>query len=131
MNNTCPCGKTMAYKKCCGRYLDGGEFAKTPEKLMRSRYCAYALGGYGDYLLSTWLPATADAAGLNADELSQKNMDWLGLRVISSSQHGDTGRVEFQADYKAPGSDQTQTMHEISEFTRINGRWLYISGAVT
>ncbi len=97
---------------------------------MRSRYCAYALGGYGEYLLSTWLPATA--IGLTVADLSQKSVDWQKLEVIASSQKGDSGTVEFKAWFKpAPDQDDLESMHEVSEFVRIKSRWFYVGGAVS
>ena len=99
---------------------------------MRSRYTAYALGSLGDYLLSTWFPITA--RGLTAEQLSEKKYQWRKLDVLHRSQQGDEGTVEFKA-YFAPltdnkGSDTIEVMHEISEFRRIAGKWLYVGGRV-
>ncbi len=96
---------------------------------MRSRFAAYALGGYGEYLIATWLPASAQ--GLTAAELSEKTIDWQRLTVISSSQQGDNGIVEFKAWFhKSPDSDEIEFMHEISDFVRIQSRWFYVGGKV-
>lgn len=130
MKKICPCGSTKEYDQCCGRFLDAGELAKTPEQLMRSRFSAYALGGYGQYLLATWFPATA--RGLTVPELSRKSVDWQRLEVLAKSQSGEDGMVEFKAYFKdGKGNDALETMHEISEFKRINGRWLYVGGRVS
>ena len=97
---------------------------------MRSRFSAYALGGYGEYLISTWLPASAQ--GLTISELSKKNFDWQCLEVISSSQQGDKGTVEFKAWFSSsPESEDQECMHEISEFVRIKSRWFYVGGRVS
>ena len=127
---SCICGKPQPFAKCCDRFLSGKKNAKTPEQLMRSRFSAYALGGYGEYLLSTWFPASA--MGLTASKLSKKTVEWQRLEVISSSQKGDNGTVEFNAWFnKLPSSDEMEIMHEISEFVRIQSRWLYVGGKVT
>lgn len=94
---------------------------------MRSRYSAYALGGYGEYLLNTWFPATAQ--GLSALALSSREFDWEKLEVLSSSQHGDEGNVEFKAWYRKDGGEP-QVQHEKSVFQRIGGRWYYVGGEV-
>lgn len=94
---------------------------------MRSRYCAYALGGYGDYLLRTWFPATA--AGLSVPGLSQRTVNWNGLEVLGKSQTGDDGMVEFIAHFTDAEGKQ-QAMHEKSIFKRVHGRWLYVGGEV-
>ncbi len=126
---SCICGKPKSFAKCCGRFLSGKQNAKTPEQIMRSRFSAYALGGYGEYLISTWLPVSAQ--GMTASELSEKTVNWQRLKVISSSQQGDNGTVEFKAwFYKSPNSEDMEVMHEISEFVRIQSRWLYVGGRV-
>lgn len=127
---SCICGKPQPFAKCCDRFLSGKQNAKTPEQLMRSRFSAYALGGYGDYLLSTWFPASA--MGLTASALSKKTVEWQRLEVISSSQKGDNGTVEFNAWFnQSPNSDEIEMMHEVSEFVRIQSRWLYVGGKVS
>ncbi len=125
--NKCPCGSDKAFVQCCGRFLVAGERAKTPEQLMRSRYSAYALGGYGDYLLATWFPATAK--GLDPVDLSQKHLQWCRLEVLDKSQKGDEGMVEFRAYHTGAGGSE-QVMHEKSSFTRVAGRWFYVGGEV-
>ena len=96
---------------------------------MRSRYCAYALGGHGDYLMTTWLPATS--IGLSEQELSEKTVDFERLEVISSSQKGDNGTVEFKAWFTSKETGKPEAMHEISEFVRIKSRWYYVGGQVS
>lgn len=127
---SCICGKPKPFAKCCDRFLSGKQSAKTPEQLMRSRFSAFALGGYGEYLISTWLPASAKR--LTVSELSEKTVNWQRLKIISSSQRGDNGVVEFKAwFYKSSNSDEMEVMHEISEFVRIQSRWFYVSGRVS
>jgi len=91
---------------------------------MRSRYSAFALGGYGEYLLATWRLSGASAA-----ELSIKSTEWVGLEIVSKSQKGDQGFVEFKAFYLDKGGVKNMH-HEKSEFERINGRWFYLCGEV-
>jgi len=125
----CVCGSGKVFEACCGRFLLGAAVAKTPEQLMRSRYAAYALGGYGEYLMATWFPASAQ--GLTVEALSEKTLDWRGLTVLSSSQQGDKGTVEFTAKFcSSPESDDMEIMHEVSEFVRIQSRWFYVGGEV-
>ncbi len=95
---------------------------------MRSRYAAYALGGYGDYLLTTWFAATASA--LTAEALSEKTVAWAGLEVLASEQTGDKATVEFKACYREPDKPELQTLHETSVFQRTAGRWFYVGGEV-
>jgi SEC-C motif domain protein len=128
MTDSCICCRKKPFDKCCGRFLTAGQQAKTPEQLMRSRYAAYALGGYGEYLLATWFSATS--AGLPATDLSEKNIEWVKLEVLSSNQTGDKATVEFNAFYKEPSHSEIQIMHEISVFQRASGHWLYVGGEV-
>ncbi len=94
---------------------------------MRSRYTAYALGNYGEYLLATWLPETSK--GLTAASLSEKNLEWVKLEILNSRQKGNEGTVEFKAYYKTD-DEELNILHEMSSFRRIERRWYYIGGDV-
>ncbi len=123
----CACGKQKPLSKCCGQFLTFKKKAKTPEQLMRSRFTAYALGGHGEYLMSTWLETSAKS--LTALALSEKTVDWQRLEIISSTQAGGKGTVEFKAWFcESRNSDTLECMHEISEFVRIKSCWFYVSG---
>lgn len=92
---------------------------------MRSRYTAYVLQQY-DYLLKTWHPDTRPP-GLDSDP--EHFIKWLELDVIATHAGGindEQGDVEFVARYKLNG--RAQRLHELSHFTRINGRWFYVYG---
>ena len=128
MASLCACNSQKLFDVCCGRFLSGSEKAKTPEQLMRSRYSAYALGNYGEYLLHTWFPPTA--RGLTAETLSQRSCEWMGLEVIAKEQTGDQGMVEFKAGFRDENGVH-QVMHEKSVFQRIGGSWLYVGGEVS
>ncbi len=127
MSNPCICGSQRLFSDCCQPLLSGKVQAKTPESLMRSRYSAYALGGYGKYLLATWFPPMAK--DLNVDDLSKVSQQWCGLNIVDTDVSGDDGSVEFKASYKY--EDTIIVMHEKSVFKRIAGRWFYIGGEVS
>lgn len=123
----CPCRKkseTVAYEACCGRYHAGAATATAPEALMRSRYAAFALGK-ADYLLATWHPTTRPKElRIDPDE------HWMSLRIVEArtAADGRTGTVEFVARWRAGGT--TRTLHEVSRFEHVAGRWLYVAGEV-
>ena len=127
MIELCPCCSGKKYADCCGRFLDSGSNAKTAEQLMRSRFTAYAMGGYGNYLMNTWL--NAEAIGLNPALLNVTDGDWYQLEIITKSQTGNTAEVEFKAYYRDTSGSE-QVLHERSEFQRIDGRWLYLQGQI-
>ncbi len=127
MTEKCICCSGKPADACCGLLLSQEAFAKTPVQLMRSRYSAYALGGYGDYLLATWLPSMCK--GLSSTELSVRSVDWVSLEIVDKSQQGNNGYVEFKAVFlNKDGNEETQ--REKSVFRRINGRWYYVGGEV-
>ena len=119
----CPCGKAKPLDQCCGRFHSGNQYAKTPEQLMRSRYSAYALGDLGEYLLKTWHPAMIK--NLTEENLSKKSCEWLKLEILSKTQNGDEGTVEFKA-YFIDDNGNENTLYENSCFQRVAGRWLYL-----
>ena len=117
----CPCGSGQVYENCCQAF-HLGEPAPTPERLMRSRYTAYAMG-LEDYLLDTWHPQhRPEKLGL-----AQEQSQWLGLEILRAPEAtGDEGRVEFLARYRING--RAHRLHEISRFQREAGRWFYLDG---
>jgi SEC-C motif domain protein len=127
MRDICLCDSGKPFKKCCERFLNGSTNATTPKQLMRSRYTAYALGNYGEYLLATWLPDTSK--GLTAASLSKKNLGWVKLEVLDSHQKGNEGMVEFKAYYKTEDGE-LNIFRERSSFQRIDRRWYYVEGDV-
>ena len=127
ITNDCPCGSSKPFKQCCERFLNGSAVTATPKQLMRSRYTAYALGNYGEYLMATWLPESSK--GHTAVSLSEKNNEWVKLEILNSQQKADEGMVEFNAYYKVDDGS-LNILHEKSTFRRIDGRWYYVEGEV-
>ena len=123
-DRACPCGSGMDYDACCGPLLRGTARAETAEQLMRSRYCAHALGE-ADHLFRTWHPRTRPA-----DVGTDPHLRWSGLTVLSTEAGGaydDEGVVEFEARWESPrGSGH---LRERSRFVRRAGRWVYLDGA--
>ena len=127
--NHCPCGAAAIYAKCCGRW-HAGDAAPDAEKLMRSRYAAYAMK-LDDYVLATWHESTRPH-GLDKATASEKPSAPNFIR-LEIKHHHSTGvnmaTVEFVAWYKAGG--RAFRMHEISRFVREHGRWWYLDGEVS
>ena len=90
---------------------------------MRSRYSAWVLAD-DSYLRSSWHPQTCPAE-IDVDPRQR----WLGLRIRACAAGGpddDLGTVEFVARYKIDG--RGHRLHELSEFVRHQGRWVYLRG---
>ncbi|MCH9613190.1 MAG: hypothetical protein SP1CHLAM54_01870 [Chlamydiia bacterium] len=109
---TCPCGSGKLYTSCCGPFHSGETLPETPEKLMRSRYSAFAKMKKG-YLAKTM----RDPIG----ELDP-NIHWERLEIIRA----EGNIVEFIAHYRI--GNQIGQMHEVSEFAKINEKWIYLQG---
>jgi SEC-C motif-containing protein len=124
----CPCGRGVGYDECCGPFHRGAAAAPTAERLMRSRYCAFALGDAG-YLLRTWHRQTRPA------QLVLPTGDrWLGLTVLASSGGGlldAEGTVEFVARVERAnpsGPTRVSRQREVSRFRREQNEWRYLDG---
>lgn len=126
-NSPCPCQSAKAphacYAECCRPYLEGSAEAETAEKLMRSRYTAYALGNL-DYIKRSWHPDT-----LPPDLRLVPGQSWVRLaikRTEDGRENHNTGVVEFVAISKRNG--RARRMHEVSTFEKLGGRWVYVCG---
>jgi len=124
----CPCGSGLDYSACCEPFIKGESEPETAEKLMRSRYTAYATVNV-DYLHASLHPDHQADHDLNAARKWAADSDWLGLEILSTTagDEGDeTGVVEFKASYREKG--KVRQLHEISRFQKVNGRWTYVDG---
>lgn len=126
MSDLCPCGKDKPYSECCRIYHQNRQSPATAESLMRSRYCAFALG-LSDYLSQTWCSVTRPG-----DLDLEPDMRWLKLSVLHCQKGGLTdqdGIVEFKAYYRYQGQDGY--LHEVSRFRRNEtGKWCYLDGTI-
>lgn len=118
-NNPCPCGSSLAYPTCCGVYISGEKQAPSPEALMRSRYTAFCLQDLA-YIRKTWHKETLPE--LSQDEPSQ----WVGLEILGVGEDNDIGQVEFRAKLIYDG--KLEILHELSDFEKVDGCWVYHSG---
>lgn len=124
----CPCGSGAAFSECCEPFIKGDALPETAEKLMRSRYSAYATVNV-EYLHSTLHPDHQADHDKNAARKWAAESDWVSLEIISTSKGGaddNQGIVEFRANYRDKGINKS--LHEISRFEKVDGRWTYVDG---
>ena len=123
---SCPCGTNQEYLSCCGLYINKDLLADSPEKLMRSRYSAYTLGKIA-YIQKTMRGKAL--LGFNPKDAARwsRHVKWLGLRVLKVTPEDENrGFVEFIASFEDSGI--LRSIHEVSEFEKINDCWFYIDG---
>jgi len=121
----CPCGTGLLLGECCGPF-HAGERAPTAERLMRSRFSAFALGDAA-HLLRTWHPSTRPH-----DLVLDPEDRWYRLDILRTERGGllDTeGLVEFRAFRRSPSG--AGALHEVSRFVRQDRQWWYVDGAVS
>lgn len=126
----CPCGSGETYATCCGPLhrgrVTGLVTAPTAERLMRSRYSAFAVGER-DYLLQTWHLSTRPAS-LELDD----DLEWRRLEILGTTAGGDRdlhGTVAFVAHFWDAASRRTGRQPENSAFVREAGQWFYVGPA--
>lgn len=124
-DGACPCGSGALLARCCGPVVDGAVPAPTAERLMRSRYTAFALGDEAHLLRSWHVSSRPTAVQLVPGQR------WTGLEVlatIAGELLDPEGEVEFRAHYERRG--RPGSLHELSRFVRDDvGHWAYL-GAV-
>lgn len=92
-SSKCPCGSGKSYAACCARE-HGGEPAASPERLLRSRFSAYALG-LVDYLVATTHPRNPERAGMSdrayakSVKVTARMNNFLALKVGLRFVRGD------------------------------------------
>ena len=128
MSRLCPCTSKVTFDKCCEPYLTGKKIPESPEKLMRSRFSAYATRKV-DYLIAT--TSAEERSKIDPDELANycRNVSCISLKVVKTEAgcpQDDAGTVLFHASLQLNGK---RMLHrELSRFTREEGRWVYVDG---
>ncbi|MCP1504278.1 SEC-C motif-containing protein [Curtobacterium herbarum] len=120
----CPCLSGNPYDECCGP-LHAGAPAPTAERLMRSRFSAFALG-LPEYLLRSWHPRTRPES-LDLDP----GQRWTRLDIVGTRSGGpfdSAGTVTFCAWWRS--DTERGTLEETSDFVREGGHWYYVDGVV-
>jgi len=127
--SACPCGTDSSFENCCGPFLAGSSKPESAEKLMRSRYSAFARGDVG-YIKKTLAPEMH--GDFDEDSVKQwaENSKWKGLKIVSTQQGqaADTkGVVQFVATFESDGV--LYEHHETSQFRKDgSGQWLFVDG---
>lgn len=122
MEALCPCGNNLPYSSCCEQFILGKKNPDTAEQLMRSRYSAYVKIAI-DYLIETTHISTRKLYSRKEIEKWAKSNKWLKLEIIQSTEN----TVEFNAHF-GQGLYHPEIYHEISTFTKDNGKWYYVEG---
>lgn len=124
-SKSCPCGSGKNFEECCGRFIEGDDVPATPEELMRSRYSAFVVKDF-EYLFETTDPQTRNLFDHKANEIWAQSVTFTALEIVSTSEEGTKGKVEFKAHFLEKGSAKTH--HEMSRFRKSKGFWLFRDG---
>ena len=122
MKKYCPCCSGKLYEECCEPFHSEEKFAPTAEKLMRSRFSAFAIPN-SEYLWKTTLPSKRKFHDKNDLESWGKENIWTKLEIIQSSEK----EVEFKA-YFTDKFGKENIHHEFSTFKKVDKKWYYVSG---
>lgn len=126
--DNCPCGSGLLYSECCELFISGIKTPLTAEKLMRSRYSAYAKTEI-EYLINTTHQEQMHLYNPQTLQKWSENSLWLKLEIINTKDGGindSSGQVEFIAHYIEDGIKKTH--HELSYFKKENGKWYFVKG---
>ncbi|MCU0496991.1 MAG: zinc chelation protein SecC [Anaerolineae bacterium] len=121
----CLCHSGDEYQACCRPYHRGEALPPTPEKLMRSRYAAYALN-LADYLILTTHPDSPYQQDPKTWRESIRKFyqktRFADLQILDA----EANTVTFYAILFE--EDQDVSYIEQSLFRQHEGRWKYVSG---
>jgi len=120
--SNCYCGNSIAFEDCCEPYIKGTTNAPTAERLMRSRYSAFAVGA-ADYLVNT--THISKRRLHNKKDILEWSLSnkWIKLEILASSET----TVTFNA-YYLDANLKAQVHYEHSTFKLENGIWFYVDG---
>lgn len=121
----CPCGSDLLYATCCQPFHLHQANAPSAEKLMRSRYSAFALQ-HIDYLIETTAKGQQAYLDRQAIQAWSEQNQWLRLEIVATQEKLAKyhAQVEFKAHYHDAQAEQIH--HEISHFIRVDQRWYFL-----
>lgn len=128
MSRLCPCTSKKPFDQCCAPYLSGKRLPETAEKLMRSRFTAYALGKVA-YLAET--TAAAEREKIDLEDLRSycQTISCISLKIVKTEAgkaEDERGTVLFHASLQMGGK---RVLHrELSRFVKEAGAWKYVDG---
>ena len=123
INDKCPCGSGLKYKKCCKTYHDG-RVPKNALLLMKSRYSAYALNN-AKYIQQT--SQTKD--DLQSIKEFSKQTTFQKLEIIEFLDGDKEAYVTFKATLLKDNKDIS--FCEKSRFLKEKDRWVYMDGKLS
>ncbi len=126
VKENCLCGSEIPYPLCCEPFHEYKKKPSTAERLMRSRFTPYAMHN-SSYLFETWVKAKRP----KEINFSKEKAEWTKLEIINikkGAEKESKGIVEFKAYYLL--DNEECVMHEISQFQKHSGQWLYLDGLV-
>jgi len=129
VNDKCPCGSNIKYKKCC-QVFHKGKIANTALELMKSRYSAYVIKDV-KYIINTTDVNNPDftletISWANDIEEFCTNSEFRSLDILEYIEDDNISYVKFYVNLYIQGQDQSFT--EKSKFVKINNKWLYVNG---
>ena len=128
VNDKCPCGSEIKYKKCCQNFHKG-KLAPRALELMKSRYSAYVLKDVKYIIKTTDVNNPDYTPEFKAwqDDLLEfcNNSQFKGLKILDFIEENEISYVKFHVNVFIQGKDQSFT--EKSKFVKINNAWLYHS----
>jgi len=130
MSDLCPCGSNRPFEACCEPFLLEHAKPRTAAELMRSRYCAYAMGAV-DYLYKTSGPKVRKEFDAESSRKWAESAKWNGIEiklVDKGSEKDETGIVEFIAHYSV--NETSFDHHERAEFAKVDGEWRFMDGKI-
>lgn len=97
-NKPCPCHSQQKYKKCCRPLHQGQRLADSPVELLRSRYCAYAIGECA-YILKTTHPLNPESKKSPQERekelrLFAKHTDFQALEVLDEGMYAPSDYLQ-------------------------------------
>ena len=125
----CPCGGE-SYRSCCQPYHRGAT-PEDPERLLRTRFSAFALGEWA-YLGATVHPDHPDY-GVPTEELTDalrgttESQRFMGLELHDARVGEDKAQLLYTVRVFVRGKDRSFT--ELGDFARAEGAWRYVAGS--
>lgn len=121
-SDSCHCGSEKKFATCCLPLINSTEPAPSAERLMRSRYSAFATKNF-DYIIKTTDPDSVLHFDQEANRQWMNSVQFLKLEILKIQDFGLQSQVEFKAWFHHEGTEHCH--HENSHFVKHGENWYY------
>jgi len=126
----CPCNSGMQHINCCHPFIALNCYPSNPVELLRARFCAIHIGGYGEFLLKSIHRAVS--TDYSIQQLSQRLLQYQDFKIVEVEEVPHATLIKLSVEIMANGLKETRPYVHLHHNERVlittdNGEYKYLT----